>query len=447
MLFGWALLFVSAALAVLPFYFGKSDLISVRSLFMGGIGVFMGLSSVSCGITRHHYGNYRPEHFQTFMVAATVFIAVFEGTYWNAPVGYSRHGWLNKWPKTTQRNTIFIAIVSLVFVGGAIALARFVKLPFFTQMLWQIGTKSIVFPATFAVVAFFYRRSTRNLLILAGIFSACVILSISVGSGRRFLLGTLLTFPVVWYWLKYRYQPPLRTLTIALFALGVMTVLMTSYAGQRHRRGASLIQKLSNSLNGIGDTTSDLAEFDISKLTPKFGQNATECSILCIQRYGGGKKVSYFHSPIFVIANPMPRSIWPDKPDSLGNMLPRSCGVQIVNWGPGIVGHSFHEGGFFMLFVYGIGFGLVFRFCDNVMRAQSSNPFLIATLCTASGHLFGLPRGDIGIMGVQLVGTVLALVVLRFYCGASFGTQRSQNPHHRTQRDFASANSYHGRMR
>jgi hypothetical protein len=108
----------------------------------------------------------------------------------------------------------------------------------------------------------------------------------------------------------------------------------------------------------------------------------------------------------------------------LGYTLPkdsRAKGTR-ATWGPGIVGHGFHEGGLHMLVFYAVLCAAGMRFLDELLARQPGNPYLLGAFAAMSGHIIGWPRGDIATFSVQIIGCFLAAIVLNWLGRVVFGT-------------------------
>jgi hypothetical protein len=166
------------------------------------------------------------------------------------------------------------------------------------------------------------------------------------------------------------------------------------------------------------------------------GGDSVDASLVAIHQYTYYATPRPFHTLIFIASNPMPRAFWPDKPEALGYSLPRDSGqwrrTGFVNWGPGIVGHGFHEGGIHMLVFYAVLFGIAFRFFDELLARQPDNPYLLATFAAVSGQLMAFARGDIGLFSVLILSgffTVLALnYLVRIFTGVGLSYPRRDRP-------------------
>lgn len=163
--------------------------------------------------------------------------------------------------------------------------------------------------------------------------------------------------------------------------------------------------------------------------TDVLGGDSVEVSLVSINHFGVEDPYEPFFSLYFVAVNPIPRAFWEGKPEGLGERLPVLSGYRrrvhgYSNWGPGIVGHGFHEGGLHILLIYGLMTGLVFRYADELLRRQSDNPILLGVFAAASGQIVALSRGEFGLFIVLIIGAILTGVVVNFVGRLFLGTGR-----------------------
>jgi hypothetical protein len=128
----------------------------------------------------------------------------------------------------------------------------------------------------------------------------------------------------------------------------------------------------------------------------------------------------------FLLCYPIHRKIWPNKPVVLGVIITRDAmRFPSTNWGCGIAGHGAYEGGIpaLMLYAFLLTFGI--QLIDEPMRQQPGNPFLIYILAASVPNLMAIPRGDLGVMTVQVGHAILTAVILGWACRMIFGTSRA----------------------
>jgi hypothetical protein len=246
-----------------------------------------------------------------------------------------------------------------------------------------------------------------------------------IGSGRRTLLSVILAIPITYYWIRLRSLPSYGSI-IKIMAFGFLGLLLvTAYSGLRHRdRKEGSDRDVTFALDSIAllpgriSNASNLTEMAQDQV---LGQRAVEFSLLAKKTYYDSfKGVSYFQTLIDVLVAPVPRGLWPDKPEGLGKRLPIDVRAPTrATWGPGIVGHGFHDGGYWVLALYGVMLGFGLRVLDEYLRNDPANPFLIGIFASISTHLIGWTRGDCATFTVQtisgIVGGILVAWVTRLF--------------------------------
>ena len=285
--------------------------------------------------------------------------------------------------------------------------------------------------ASVALFFFCWLRNPVNLIYLAAT-GAAFLLAIFValfGAGRHPLFAALIAIPIAWYWAKWRYQGPTATIG-RILALGVgAAIVILAYSGFRH-------DFMGDADSGIAmDRVRQLMRFQLETTGDSesfLQEDAITVSLLCIEEFHRNGDPDYFHTLRFVLSNPIPRDIWPDKPQALGESLPESLGEfsdGYVNWGTGIIGNAFHDGGIWMAAIYGLLVGGVFRIFDDILRRQPLNPWPIAMLAAMSPKIVAYSRGDIAIYTVELVGLTVVTVIMMKLMKPIFGTASEEEFH------------------
>jgi hypothetical protein len=128
----------------------------------------------------------------------------------------------------------------------------------------------------------------------------------------------------------------------------------------------------------------------------------------------------------FVIAYPIPRSIWPGKPVALGATIVQDIvGYRSTSWGCGIAGQAAYEGGLLVAAMFGYFGAFGAKLIDSSLQRQPTNPFLIAILAAASAHILAWPRGDLGNMTNEILECFLFAIALGIGGRFLFGTDRA----------------------
>ena len=232
------------------------------------------------------------------------------------------------------------------------------------------------------------------------------------------MLAVLLTT----YWLRWKSH----TLSKNVFRMGLgfiaIAMILGGYSTYRHLQNLTEFGDFEEGLRNLALLPQ--AVMNASFLTTGDEGGTAESSLVAIHLYTKERPPEPFFTIKLLIFNPIPRDWWPGKPVTLGASLPHSIGrwkYGYVNWGPGIVGHGYHEGGLVMLVFYGFLFGFCLRFFDEVLFRQQDNPYVLAMLGAISGQVIALSRGDIVVFGMLIIGPVLGILMLAFVARCFFG--------------------------
>jgi hypothetical protein len=417
--FGW--FFVAAMLAAVfvPWAMRKSDLLTSWNLFLLGSANFIGYDSILSGYGKYHFGTYSQEDYWKFISGAVVlYAALFLTYYWFKFPRRMAQKRLRRWPALSVPLVLICAAASL---AGTALVVFTPQVQFVGQLSDNVGRAMCTLGVGIVFVAWW--RNPQNPLLFALLIGLSILVPITSLLGtisRRFLLSVVLTFPICFYWLYLRYK------RLALTAWPLATiVLLTIFVMAAH----SSVRFSNQSKVRATDQSPFSAAVDIIKMLPAaiyrlegmdlvLGSGAVDASLVAIGFYDRVMPQEPFYTFKYMISNPVPRAWWREKPEALGYKLPRDFGYwrrfSYVNWGPGIVGHGFHEGGYWALIMFGVVFGSAMRFFDELLVRQSDNPFLVACLGSASGQIVAFPRGDIGLFGVLILAAVFSMLVLRF---------------------------------
>ena len=414
MLYGWLFVVVLTVAILLPYVRGTSDLFNSRSLFLMGSIQFTGVATIQSGMTLRLSGELLLIDCVRFIAAATIFYASFEMAYhlWGYPRRVAARRWLtwgsiSTWP-------LFTTIAICIVLGLVVTLR--IDIPGIGVLIYDFCSKAPLFALVFACVAWYRQPLNPTMAWAAGIAACSAGLSAMTAFSRQPLLALALSLPICVYWLVLRHRPALMTLLLtAGMAFGGLLVISaytsiryapltagTSKVEEAMARVASLPSLMLDQLMNMG------GEQDTAGLQ---SVDTTEVALHSIARYRDWSDVRPFFTVWYVLVNPIPREYWPEKPEALGTTLPRDVGALrhgYVNWGPGIVGHAYHEGGPLIMIFYGVLLGGCMRFFDDLLARQPGNPYLLGILCVLSAQLLAYSRGDLGVFTVQMIATVVA---------------------------------------
>ena len=117
-----------------------------------------------------------------------------------------------------------------------------------------------------------------------------------------------------------------------------------------------------------------------------FGQYAAHNSVLTIHLVDQKVlKSAPLNSLLFLASYPIPRKLWEGKPEILGILIVHEV-LHLpyqTNWGIGIVGTTYHEGGFLTTMLYAFLAVVGVRLIDDNIQRHPDNMFLLAILCSA----------------------------------------------------------------
>lgn len=434
-LFSWVFIGVLALLIAIPYLRGNSDLLTTWNLFLMGSINFVGLGGLKAGYAPDHFRifNYSNADYEYFILGVLAFFIPLVIAYHAIRFPRKLAGkTFRRWPPATPSVLFLMLGLAMVFSIGSVFP---IPITGVRQIMSQVGNKAIVFGVVLAFAAW-YRQRTNPILAGTLIFVMlfALVLSIKSGGGRRTVLGVAMAIPIAYYWLGLRYRRPLFTLTAAGISGLAVIMLISAYSQVRHfdRRGDAKERSITNSFNALMQIPSKLLQSDVDELA---GQNAVQCSLAAIYLYTTTKALepAPFHTAIFVTTIAYPRDFWPDKPVGLGYSLPKETPAHTrATWGPGIVGHGYHEGGVHMLVFYAVIVAIALRYADELLVRQSDNPYLLGAFAASAGHIIGWTRGDIGTFTIQILTSFLAGYILgligRFVFGSGVVYPRTDDP-------------------
>jgi hypothetical protein len=248
--------------------------------------------------------------------------------------------------------------------------------------------------------------------------AVCLVASIFGESGRRQLLSVMLVIPWVWYYTALRYQPVrVWGLKAGVLLFGAF-VLLVGYSGVRAtlRDNDRSISALTSALMQSA-TSSDLSSNTLKR--DLFYQDAATNSMYIIDSYGDMYRQEPFRGLYWFITNPIPRSIWPDKPVSLGGEISEQQRV-IGNIAPGVIGHGWAEAGFIGILYYAAFLGFLVGAGDRLLQLRASNPFFVTLMGSSLGQVIAMSRGDTPLFLLNAAMTALFAMIVMYACKLVF---------------------------
>ena len=437
-LFGFLMLIAPLAAILYNYLVVGDDLITLRHLFLLGCMKFFGVAALTTGVTQLYRGNHPFSDVLLLFAGTAIFFITFWWSYnrWNLPQRIAEKRWRRS-PSPNVGAILFLGGFGLLL--GLLASAVPVDLPIIGQITNVLG--KLMPAASVALFLFSWFRNPINLiyLVATGFAFAMAVFVALFGAGRHPLFAALIAVPIAWYWAKWRYQSPTVTLgRIGGLGVGAIVVIL-AYSGFRH-------DYMGEADSGIAmDRIKQLLRFEIDTggdAESALREDAITVSLLCIEEFHRNGDPEYFHTLFYVLGNPIPRQWWPEKPQAVGESLPESLGEfsdGYVNWGPGIVGNAFHDGGLWMAATYGLLVGGVFRIFDDILRRQPLNPWPIAMLAAMSPKVVAYSRGDIAVYTVELLGLTILFVVILKVTSLVFGSTDEETFHVEGEDDWDDA--------
>lgn len=433
--FGAGVLLLTAGLILIPYLRRRGTLLSAWNLLLLGIFIFVGLGCFEAALSpmRFHgleWFNPTRAEVHWFVAANTVFLAVLLVSHRYDPLPSKVSDiLLSKWPPITVP-VIFYVLMACALV--MLAHLLFSRVVFFAQLFQNLSHKAAVFASVFGFVL--WHRNRRNMFWLAlsiGVFLGACFYSMLAGGGRRLLLSVLFG-PVLYLYMAHaRHWRPMKGAVSVAIASVILFVCTLMYSSIRHydsvkgsegRTASGLLRQLENL------TTINWADRFLKDQLHFLSQQTVHYALLTHHYINTGElEPKSLNTIRFVLAYPIPRSMWPQKPSALGIVIVTDA-VRYqgyTNWGCGISGQVVYEGGLFVAALYGYLAAFFISLFDKPLVKQPTNPFLIAMLAAASAHLLAWPRGDLGIMTNESLECFLFAIVLGIGGRLLFGVDRS----------------------
>jgi hypothetical protein len=431
---GWGILLISTLAIILPVIRRTGDAATFWNIFLLG-----GMAFTGVGCLEVVYGSFdwpqlqwfQPTRndVQIFVIGTLVFYAtIFGSYYWLArPIDRVTNRFFNKWPP-------FSLPLMLAMIGAALAvsvLAILLKNVFFIGSLCiNLSQKITVFAVVFAFCHWFQnKRQLPMLAMFIGVFLYFSLFAMVTYVGRRMLMSIFAAPILCMYWLKWRYYSPKYILAGMAIGGALMFTAIGFYSTIRHARELYGLQGERTFANVLKTMASTRLSDEVAYLRTQsfhfFSQYTVHYSLLTIHLIESREvEVEPLATLRFLATYPIPRAIWSGKPASLGIRIVNDVLRLNVptNWGLGVAGHGWHEGGYLVIALYGFLMVVVIRMMDGAMVRQPSNPFLIATLVAGAPHILGWPRGDSFPMSAEIMEAFLFAWLAGTFGRFVFGT-------------------------
>lgn len=390
---------------------GSYHLVSLRNAFLLGFMLFQ-TQSVADAIHRDAYGGLvigdAAAAGAEFSAMATAFLVVFFTVYSRrsadiprlsraarrTPLASSR-----QWPvgQCIAPAVLTIVALTLKYVGNN------VDLPALQNALWilAVGTSA----AAVGILGWRWVRLPSNVIML-GFGAAIVGLNAftAVGGvfGRRPLVNVLASLLWAIYYSRLRIFRPLRSFAVLLL-LGLPPLLLfLAYTSVRdpaeHQRTST--EQL-RAMQESGDLAAGLTELRDKEISGAF-------SLWAIENFGKVEPIRPLLTVRYIAALPVPRQVWPGKPEPLSSDFARIAGVPGVSADritipAGLIGTAAAEGGWYAVVLYAVGLALMLSACDRLALRYRENFAVIVPLGVALGEVVGFARGETSVFVVLFV--------------------------------------------
>lgn len=398
---------------------GRVELCSVHTVFLVGFIIFQLTSSVMA-LTLNMYGDLGPSDLVItpiiFSVVATIFLIIFEWAYlknWKSLDRLWRPG--ADWDGDASG---WMALAVVMIGIGFVMKIVLVYVPLFGILSSQAAAG--VLAAAAGCAAWGWSRDFRSpglAMFALLIFMAASAIMLHRSFGRRPVLGVVLGFGWVLYYGYWRALPTKLMMQRLLIAGLVGSLLLTAYSATRKAQHQYERRGILDAVVALKDVTlEDLTSGYVSLLA---GQQAGPLSMWALESYGSAYPHDYFHQIKFLVSMPIPRYMWPSKPNSLGRemvyhgYIRQKGSGNVYSVGPGIIGHTAYDFPWLAVPVYAFALGWVLRFIDERVVSGLHRPFVIIPCGAALGQVLALCRGEAAVffweIGMAIIGAWIAM--------------------------------------
>ena len=415
---GLLIVVVCLAAIVVPYLGGSRDLITSWNIFLLGIANFVGISTWQAArywdlFQVSRFLSLTDEMIWRYLGSLALFFTTLVIVYSAPQFAFVNRLSIKKWPVETF-SALWLQCGLLIILSTFGPLIS-VRIQGVAQFLGIVGQTAGI--AAFVLVMIAWYRRPENVILLiatAAMLVFALIVGLSFGSSRRPLLSTVAAIPIVYYWIRGRGSNRVIVVTVLAICSFVALLAIGAYGNVRHNQDANLspITRAVESIRALPAIMMSPGEvLSIGLL----GGDAVPNSLAVTSIYPADLPMQPMSSAVFVLTNPMPRALWPGKPEALGQTLPRYLGqwrYGYINWGPGMIGNFYADGGFFVMPIYAAILGLLMRWFDYQLTNDPENPYLLAILAAISGQWVAMPRGDVGVFSVQVIGAFIGILVV-----------------------------------
>lgn len=398
------------------------DVLSWRNLFLVGYAHFVLLSgyfTVSQGRGALSRGAVTTYAMFLYAVLAPLFLFLFLGA---ASLARNK-GWFQKLIPRLP-----LPITTPALLGGILVLLTLAIICVLVPLPTYLLLMGVQFRAGMAITAvglatywaMAQKFNPASWIVLLVSIGLAVGITTAGGIGRRDVVAVLVAVPWMWYFttLRYRGVASLAMPVAALASAGVLfiaayTVIRSHGVSDRKSPGVTeRLQQISSIV-----TNPEISHGAVENLlyTDTAGN-----TMFIFNSYPSAFSYTPFHGLWWIIVNPIPRSIYPSKPEALGIILMKQMSVD-ANLGPGIIGQAWTEGGPIAVVIFAVVFGLLYGAFDRALFDRAWNPFFVAVAGAGAGNVLAMPRGDVALFLIQIFAAMISSAVVLTIVRVLFG--------------------------
>ncbi len=409
------LLVVLCGMVVIQYYRGRHPLFSNRNLFLFSLVFFQCFSTITSLFLGMRWQGVEisTASYLRFSVGLVLFVVLFFVFYnWRRPVNWLARHIPTRAPSRTILPVMVILGVALVF--GLESRFAILPLPGSVRVLaLPVGRGLCCFSIVLLLWVWNEHRFNVFAWMICPALIAVVLLSLLRGEfGRRAVLSGVLA--VAWGMYYFRWQFKTAIMNTPKYALGGFGVVLLIGGVTAIRAQSAESFSLSYRLQAVAKAIS------IEQAKELFSTDTFASTLFAIERYTTDLSPEPFHSTLYTLTHPISREVWSGKPKPLAEILPEVVSVARLkrfNWGPGLMGHAWHEGGFIFVVYFALVFGLLYGAVDTRLMQQTNNPYFVAITGAALGQVIAMARGDIGFFMVNWIYGVAGPMALVYLAG------------------------------
>jgi hypothetical protein len=399
------------------------DLLSWRNLFLIGFFHFVLLSgyfTASSGEGAIARGSVTSRAMGIYTASLILFFWAFLAS---ASLTY-RRGWFRRLlPRFDLPITSPGIIAAIVVLLGTALVSLGVRTGYLALLASNMRSgmaAAAVGLATFYLLA--RRFNPASWALFLGAVGSAVVISTVGGIGRRDLVAVAIAVPWMWYFmsLRYRSAASIAVFTGAAAVCGVIFLVL--FTGIRFKgvdsesgKAPSAEQRFSQIMDLVLNPTLKHGAASSMLYT-----DTANVSMYVMENYPDSFEYTPLRSAFWILVNPVPRSLYPDKPDALGIVLADHMN-RGENLGPGILGQSWSEGGFLAVLAFAVFFGALYGIVDRGLLELGGNPYFVAVMAAGSGNVLAMPRGDVALFLIQIMASMVGAAIVLYAVKATTG--------------------------